>query len=120
MEQITSVRMRNKCKLCNEPVDLEPDRSAKTKIWIRPRKNPKFEEKEVITAGKPSCNHEWGLCYFHKKRFEGLFDLKYPLSRFRLENAKIKGNFEMLRKSNKIYAQKLNIGERVQAAEIES
>ena len=82
---MTKVAMRDRCKLCNEPVSLEPDSEADTKIWMRPKKNPKFVEGETITAGKPSCNHEWGLCYFHKKKFEGLFDLKYPLSKYGID-----------------------------------
>jgi hypothetical protein len=39
------------------------------------------EKGEVTTISRPMKLHDSGLCFFHLKRIEGWFDLKYPLFR---------------------------------------
>lgn len=108
METVTRAVMRETCRLCNEPAHLETDHTQPTKVYyhkvwrtINKQRVLVDDEESVRVAGKPSVNHSWNLCYYHKKVFEGQFDLKYPLYKYELENTKLKANLEMLRRSNR-------------------
>jgi hypothetical protein len=69
----------NECakKGCFQPVTTETDRSKPStlhKVYI--------DEIEHITVTFETVSHSSGLCYLHLKQAQGLFDCKFPLSKF--------------------------------------
>lgn len=64
------VKLGLTCKVCNQPVKQIPDMDA----------TPRYYDQGKDTVGRcfviayPTKPHLSGLCYFHQKKKEGLFD----------------------------------------------
>lgn len=65
-----------KCQLCEAPVVMAVRRDLPSRLV-----KVIINKQERITYCHPSEPHASGLCFFHLKQAQGLFDAKYPIEK---------------------------------------